>query len=89
MILPFVSIDYGEAGYRAVTVRIRDGEEPRRFESGDPVEDWKRALLFCVDEGAPGTLFSSDVDHFVMDVDGYKFIEVEGVDVLVKDEGGR
>jgi hypothetical protein len=82
----FIGIDFDEgdqSSYRAVTAKIGLKGKEHRFETGDPIKDWKQAILFCADN-ASLVLFSSSVDHFVMDGEDYKFIEVEGVDLLVR-----
>lgn len=85
----WMTIDYDEGDqstYKAVTVKIRDGKEVR-FSTGDPVADWKSALRHAADESVDMVLFSSSVDHFVMDGDGFQWGSIEGLDILEKADG--
>lgn len=82
----FIDIDYEEVGgdnYKGVVVRsLRD--EIARFNTGDVENDWLSLIDFCVDHPA-AYMFSSSVDHFVMDVEGYGWkIDEDGNEVIVK-----
>jgi len=83
----FVSIDYDDGEqdtYRAVTVDFNG--DIKRFETGDPVKDYRDAMQFCNAnrEDVIGVMCSSSVDHFTMDGDNYKWIEQDGREYLEK-----
>lgn len=80
----WISIDYDEgdqATYRAVEVAVRE-EKPVRFETCDPVSDWKSAIHHAANSECDFILFSSSVDHFTMDGDRFKWCNIAGVDIL-------
>ena len=90
--LGMISILYNDVDqdtYRGIEVRI--GESKTVFNTGDPVKDWESAAKFCDVEQREGRaeaiMLSSSCDHFVMDGDKYKYIEVAGGhEILVRNE---
>lgn len=84
----FISIDYEEAKgdkYKGVVISSRK-DEVKRFFTNDVVEDWKNMTKFCV-ENPSMYMFSSSVDHFVMDVDGFQWsVDESGNDVIVREQ---
>jgi hypothetical protein len=81
----FVRIVYDENGglasYTHVQITKVDGENVKTFDSGDVVadfaamRDWLRE--HPIDPSTGRTMFTSSVDHFCMDVPGFKWIEDE------------
>lgn len=85
--LVIIGIDYDEGDqstYRAVTaiyIRTGDGEDATlRYETGDVVADFEKAIAEAVKETTE-IMLSSSADSFVMDGDGYRFNEM---DMIVK-----
>lgn len=82
----FLYDDVDQATYEGVEVGIQG--KKKVFNTGDPVQDWKDANLYCYDAYEAGKIVSmmtsSSVTHFVMDGDKYRFIEIYGVEVLVE-----
>lgn len=79
-----LSIDYEEGDqstYRAVELRVRQGEVVIRCASADPVKDWERVVyladLLRREEQVDVVMFSSSCDHFVMDGESFCFDENE------------
>lgn len=89
----FLGIDYDEnvetlSGYRGVTVCVGVNGTEERFNTGDPVADYRAAVKRCqglAQKGHPVMSLSS-LDHFVYDVPGYKYDEN---DYLVVDSVDR
>ncbi len=83
----FISIDYTEVGgdnYKGVVVSSKS-EEIVRFFSGDVEKDWKAMIDYCV-KNPEMYVFNSSVDHFVMDVEGYKWaLDEYSNEIIVKD----
>lgn len=82
----FVSIEYDEAPdtYRGVRVEaMRDTGPAALFNSGDPVLDWREAMLFA-SRHYDYWMGSSSCDHFVMDQPGFRYDENT---MLVRDMG--
>ena len=73
----FVNIDYDEQAeqpYQAVTAQPEaEGSDTMTWASGDPVVDWVAFLDWRDSQDDVTVLFLSSVDHFVMDIQGYRF----------------
>lgn len=74
----FIDIDYEErsdlSAYRGVAVRSKDGDLAR-YNSGDVAKDFADMRAWCLENPIEGKyMFTSSVDHFCMDVPGYKWI---------------
>lgn len=82
-----LSIDYDEGvagSYRAVCVKNDTGE--KRFETGNPQEDWVAYLAWAKETGAH-VLESASVTHFCFDNPEWRFIEGEdGRETLVPED---
>lgn len=83
----FLSIDYDEGmknSYRGVVISIKT-KEIQRWNSGDPVVDWKDmhnwVAAMIKDSGYFPMMETSSVQHFVFDTE-YRFDEN---DMLVKE----
>lgn len=78
----FIGIDYG-AAYKAVVVALPPDGGETRFETGDPVADWKAAVLFAAhaahEKRVPCMTLSS-LDGFVFDVPGWRFDEHDNLE---------
>lgn len=87
-----LSIDYDEEGsiesYQGFVVKDSDGTEIRRFNTGKPERDHKDFMSWAVSEEVKSIMYSSSVDHFVMDIPGFKWIIDDGIERLVVDPDG-
>jgi len=77
-----IRIEYGEA-YEAVVLMVA-GRVYEKFESGDVVKDFSDACAKS-NEKCEVTMLSSSCDHFVMDLPGYLWVEVEGVSIIERE----
>lgn len=72
-----VGIDYNganQAGYVGVIIyRLIDWHLhiEHRFFTGDPLADWQNMLGYMEEQNITSWMYSSSVDHFTMDVDGF------------------
>jgi hypothetical protein len=82
-----LSIDYDEGvadSYRAICVKSDAGE--KRFETGNPQEDWAAYLDWAKETGAL-VLESSSVTHFCFDNPEWRFTAGEdGREILVPED---
>lgn len=83
----FLDINYDEitgTGYKSVDVHYN--KNIIHFDSGDPELDWKNAVTMAIvlaEENRCRIMSLSSCDHFVMDVEGWRYNEN---DMLVRDE---
>jgi hypothetical protein len=85
----WIRIEYDEghedpqSTYEGVSVTVGKTKS-KVFNTGDPVADWKAAHLWMAGRTNIHTIMLySSCDHFTMDGDTYKWLEREGVDILV------
>jgi len=83
-----LSIDYDEDvldSYRGVVLKT-DGEDDRRWDTGDPQYDWSAYVAFA-EEHQIMVLQSSSITHFVFDNPQWRFIlSDKGHEMLVPEE---
>ena len=71
--MAIISIDYDEGskeeglGYKSVKLHLSSTEEKFIFDSGDFVKDWYNATKKFLEFPESHCMFSSSVDHFIMD----------------------
>jgi hypothetical protein len=81
----YVSIQYddeNQSSYEYIEVSWSRGGKiyKEKFSSGDPIKDWETMLKFANQPGKFSmTMFSSSVDHFLMDGDGFHLKMVDGL----------
>lgn len=86
----FIGIVHDESSdvsaYGGVTVS-EIGGDIQTFNTGDVVADWKSMTAWVSANPIAGRyMYSSSVDHFVMDVPGYAWDQTqEGIDIIVAD----
>jgi hypothetical protein len=81
----FIGIDYSEVdndpAYKGITITTVNGKEPlAEFRSGDPEKDFLEMMSWAANntpEEGGRYMFTSSVDHFCMDVPGYKWTSDE------------
>nr|WP_250807334.1 hypothetical protein [Neorhizobium tomejilense] len=74
----FVTIDYDEMGdissYKGIKISLVGGEVLQSFASGNVVKDFEAMVTWLGDNPIEGrTMYTSSVDHFVMDIAGFKW----------------
>ena len=82
----FINIGYDEAsgdGYRGIEVANRE-KTLNTFATGDVVKDFADMVDWCAGNPISGRyMFQSSVDHFVMDVPGYRWeVDENGREVI-------
>lgn len=87
----FIDIEYDEdsgtpEAYKGVFVRSLEADV-KTFASGDVVKDFADTTEWCRQNPISGRyMYSSSVDHFVMDVPGYSWdVDDLGREVIVKE----
>lgn len=86
----FLSITDGDKGYEKVSLALPGRETTLEFYSGKPEVDYFRALRWILGESEEDlekypVLLSSSIDHFPMDNEGFSWIEVHRISVLIKE----
>lgn len=84
-----IDYDEGVAGsYRAIEVAQPYKGTVFRVASGDPIEDWRTAMNWIIDQDYHGYRLTSSCDHFCHDhPTDYRYVEDEkGIEMLARED---